>query len=404
MEEYMEGIRTLAQSCDCGIHHNCILIEKICIEKGAFEEAAAYMKQKGFIKGVIIADENTFAAAGEALSRALAGYGMEIVICLINPDENGDVLADEKSIVQALLEIPPDTDVLVAAGTGTLHDIVRFCSAKMRIPFISIPTAPSVDGFTSMGAPLIVRGIKKTFQMNAPIAVFADVDVLLKAPKELIAAGFGDMIAKYTSLADWRFGHLAAGEPYCPLVANMTRKSLDLAVTSIEQIAKGEEEGVRLLMEALIKSGLAMIIFGRSHPASGGEHHLSHYWEMEFIRQKWPAVLHGAKVGVSTALLSDLYKRKLLEALRNLEGMARNSAANEKIVINISGNLEEIINLYSALPEAYQIRSWLEALEGESFPGQLGIDKDLLQNSLSEAHHLRDRFTALKFLNEFVIS
>ena len=75
-------------------------------------------------------------------------------------------------------------------GAGTLHDIVRFCSDKTTKPFISIPTAPSVDGFTSMGAPLIVRGVKKTFQTAAPIGVFADIDVL-KVAQSRVVGGSG---------------------------------------------------------------------------------------------------------------------------------------------------------------------------------------------------------------------
>jgi glycerol-1-phosphate dehydrogenase [NAD(P)+] len=402
MEKYMEDIRDLARTCQCGNPHNYIPIEKISIGKGALAEAAAYLQEKAFKKGVIIADEKTFAAAGEGLSQSLDRTGIKLIVSLIRPDENGDVAADEKSLVQALLEIPSDTDVIFAVGAGTLHDIARFCSAKMDIPFISVPTAPSVDGFTSIGAPLIVKGVKKTFQMTSPIAVFADLDILLKAPKKMIAAGFGDMIAKFTSLADWRFGHLAAGEPYCPLVAEMTRQSLDSCIASIDPIAKGKEEGIRLLIEALIKSGLAMLVFGQSHPASGGEHHLSHFWEMAFLKQNRPAVLHGAKVGVSAALLSDIYKQEFIEFLKNPVKWERNSAANKNIVKNINDHLEEILDLYSAIPGAFQIRGWLEALGGESFPKQLGIDRGLVENSLSEAHHLRDRFTALKFLNEVI--
>lgn len=404
MKGYLEEVKTLFHSCSCGNHHHPIPVERICIEKGALSKAADFIEEKKFHHCVIIADEKTFAAAGETLSVTLTNAGIEAVICVIHPDENGDVLADERSIVQALLAVPLDTDVLLAVGAGTIHDIVRFCSAKMNIPFISIPTAPSVDGFTSLGAPLIVRGQKKTFQMASPISVFADMDILLKAPMKLLAAGSGDVMAKYTSLADWRFGHLAAGEPFCPTVANMTRSSLDSVTASIEKIAQRDEAGVRLLMEALIQSGLAMLIFGQSHPASGGEHHLSHFWEIEFIKLKRPAVLHGAKVGVTTAMISDLYRNQFLEALKNLGGMGQYLGNNEKSVKNVLENLEEIRSLYSALPEGDKIRSWLEALGGECFPEQLGIEQSLVEKSLAEAHQLRNRFTALKFLNEVVLS
>ncbi len=122
----------------------------------------------------------------------------------------GDVIADEEALIEAMLGIPQNADSIIAVGAGTIHDIARFASYKMAKPFISIPTAPSVDGFNSMGAPVVIKGVKTTYQMHSPIAVFADINVLQKAPKEMIAAGFGDMIGKYTSLADWKFSHLIA--------------------------------------------------------------------------------------------------------------------------------------------------------------------------------------------------
>src|SRR5690606_41679685 len=106
-------------------------------------------------------------------------------------------------------------------GSGTIQDITRFCSGKIGKPFISIPTAPSVDRFTSLGAPIIVRGFNETAQTVAPIALFADINILRKAPTEMIAAGFEDMIAKFTSLADWKFVVLLNNEPYCPLVESL---------------------------------------------------------------------------------------------------------------------------------------------------------------------------------------
>ncbi|MEH7095726.1 sn-glycerol-1-phosphate dehydrogenase [Neobacillus vireti] len=404
MEKIITEMMRLANSCHCGNHHNQIPIETILVGKNVLGEAAAYMEKKSFKKAVIIADEQTFRVAGEKLTNHLSTTKVGYSTCLLQPDENNDVVADEKSLVQALLETSQETDVILAVGSGTIHDIARFTSTKMKIPFISVPTAPSVDGFTSMGAPLIVRGMKKTFQMMAPIAVFADLNVLKNAPKKMIAAGFGDMLAKYTSLADWKFGQMTYGESYCPLVANITREALHLCVENTDKIAAADEEGIRILIEALIHSGLAMLLFGQSHPASGGEHHLSHYWEMEFLRQNRPQVLHGAKVGVAVALLADVYEREFIPSislLRKLDDTIK-TLEDYSIVRNIKENIEEIKAVYAAIPKASQLRELIEKVGGETLPGQLGIDGNLVMRGLTEAHHLRDRFTALKFLNEVI--
>jgi glycerol-1-phosphate dehydrogenase [NAD(P)+] len=400
VEEYIRELMTLAHKCDCGNDHNSIPIEKIVVANGAFADAAVFVRNKAFKHAHLIADENTFHAAGKQLSHHLTEENIGFSVCLIQPDANNDVVADEKSLVQALLELPQEADAILAVGAGTLHDIARFTSAKTGVPFISVPTAPSVDGFTSLGAPLIIRGVKTTFQMTAPMALFADLAVLKNSPQKMIAAGFGDMLAKYTSLADWKFGHLVNGESYCPLAAKITREALESCVERVEKISIGDEAGIRILIEALIKSGLAMLLFGQSHPASGGEHHLSHYWEMEFLQQNRPAVLHGAKVGFSTSLLADIYKKEFIEYITNSERLA--SLADHQLVKNIIANSLEITALYNEIPSSSQLGGLLAKLGGATLPKQLGIDDDLVTRSLSEAHNLRNRFTALKFLNEAV--
>jgi glycerol-1-phosphate dehydrogenase [NAD(P)+] len=406
MERIINEILALSKGCECGNNHIQIPIERIVVDNGALGETLTYIKEKSYKHAVLVADENTFNEAGKMLAHLFKEAKIDYSLCIINPDENNDVVADETSIVQLLVETPHEADVLIAVGSGTIHDIVRFCGFKTGIPFISIPTAASVDGFTSLGAPLIVRGVKKTYQTSSPIAVFADLTVLTRAPKNMTAAGFGDMIAKCTSLVDWKFGHLAAGEPYCPLAARITKEALDSCIENVDLIAEGNEKGVRVLIEALIKSGLAMLLFGQSHPASGGEHHLSHFWEMEFLRQKKSQVLHGAKVGVSTPLLANLYKSKCVALLEgNINDIDQSeSITNLEIFTKIKENREEIIANVKALPDSIQLQELVRRAGGATMPQQLGIDDELVNSSLHKAHHLRDRFTLLKFLNECVKS
>jgi glycerol-1-phosphate dehydrogenase [NAD(P)+] len=400
MNRTLIEIKALSKQCHCGNDHNDIPIETIMISDDALQQVVIYLQRKRYQTVALIVDQHTFEAAGRQLSALLQGEQIHHTTCFIQPDENGDVIADEASIVQALLEIPHDVDAILAVGSGTIHDITRFCSYKMKVPFISVPTAPSVDGFTSMGAPLIIRGVKKTIQAQAPIAVFADISVLKQAPKQMIAAGFGDMIAKYTSLIDWRFGHLVAGEPYCPLVDKITQESLQECVNNIEKIAAAEEEGVQILMNALLQSGIAMLIMGQSYPASGGEHHLSHYWEMEFLRRKKPQVLHGTKVGVSTSLIAEVYTNHFLILLNDLR--ENKALLGNKTIELLERNRQKIKEWFGSLPSPSELRLMMERVGGACTPEQLGIDQELVDRSLKEAYHLRDRFTILRFLNEFV--
>jgi len=374
----------------CSCEHKHTLHEDvgpIVIEAFAATHAAPFLRQRNFMEVVVVADENTFNAAGKDLINQLEIYGINYVVCLINPNGQEDVVADEPSIVQVMLTIEPSMCAcLIAVGSGTIHDIVRFIGFKMNIPFVSIPTAPSVDGFMSKGAPLIIRGEKKTIPAAAPIAIFADLNVLMKAPKRLVAAGFGDMIGKYTSLFDWSFSHLTAGEPYCLAAANITAQALESCVTYAHEIAAHSEKGMQVLMKALMESGFAMILFGQSHPASGAEHHLSHYWEMSFLREGKKQLLHGAKVGVASAEISQLYHQ--IAKSHFLDHYANGSKIKEEL---------------SFVPSPQRIRELLSLVGGACTIEQLGISPQLLARSLKEADQVRNRHTLLKAWNSQTI-
>lgn len=385
MTDFVAAIRQAASSIE-GVDGQSVDICPVILESGAIGQVGPFLQNRGFNRIVIAADTNTHAVGGQALLQSVTGAGVSAQVVIITPDHQGDVIADEKSIVQLILELKSyAADAVVALGSGTLHDLARFSAYSVGIPFVSVPTAPSVDGFNSKGAPLIIRGDKKTIQSIGPAAIFADLDLLTQAPTAMIAAGFGDMLGKYTSLFDWKFGHLAGNEPYSDIVADITRNALEQCVQHIDEIAKRSPEGIRILTQGLIESGFAMLLFGQSHSASGAEHHLSHYWEMEFLRQGRRAVLHGAKVGVACAEISRLY-----HLLADTDSLPVESTHKKAI-------LEEI----AQIPEPDTIRIYLRQVGGPAVVEELGVNQDLLVQSLREADHIRsNRYTLLRAYNE----
>ncbi|OMF22254.1 sn-glycerol-1-phosphate dehydrogenase [Paenibacillus sp. FSL H8-0548] len=358
----------------------------VVLEAGAISKVAPYLKESLYHKVIIVADETTYAIAGHSLEVSIHAAGIDVHVSIIKPNLQGDVIADEASLVQLMLDIKSQAaEAVIAVGSGTLHDIARFSGYTTNVPFISLPTAPSVDGFNSKGAPVILRGDKITIQSIGPSAIFADLDILVQAPSALVAAGFGDMLGKFTSLFDWKFGALAGGEPYSQVVADLTEKALLLCVEHVDEIAKRSPEGIRLLTDALLTSGFAMLLFGQSHSASGAEHHLSHYWEMEFLRLERRQILHGAKVGVACAEISSFYHELASGDLSFLT--AEQQEATRKLI--------------SQIPDQQTIRQLIEAVGGPTEPKQLGIDAALLERSLREAHRIRpNRYTLLRTFNE----
>lgn len=413
--------------CDCGQKHE-IPIHRIVIERDALSEAVGYVKETGYEEVTLVADVNTYAVAGEKLRSLLEDGQVKVGLSLIRDNAMGEVAADEEAIVQLMLDTSTTSQVLLAVGTGTIHDIVRFVSHRTKRPFLSVPTAPSVDGFASVGAPLIVRGFKQTIPCSAPEAIFADLDILAAAPQAMIAAGVGDMLGKHTSLADWSLGRVLLDEHYCELSARLTLEAVELCTDHLEEIAQRTELGLRRLMEGLILSGLSMLLVGHSRPASGAEHHLSHYWEMVLLQQRRRALLHGAKVGVATVLMAQRYQAMLEltadeAAARLAQGQAPSAQTDAERIRAAYGAMAEAIiaenasammvdaralqariaarwgdvqSIARAVPVPEQLAAWLAAVQGPAAPDQLGVEPALVEASLQDALFVRNRFTILR--------
>lgn len=354
----------------------------VVVSNGALDALVDYVGDQPIMTILLVVDEHTFAAAGKELDLKLKQKGLKPIVHCLLPNDLGDVIADEQTIVDLLIQVNTHVDCLVAVGSGTIHDVVRFVSAKIEKPFISCPTAPSVDGFNSKGAPIIVKGVKTTYQTLAPVALFADLSILAQAPIELIAAGFGDMIGKFTSLTDWQAGTLIADEPFNQEVYQLTKAALDSCVEHAEAIGNRELNGIEALMNALLISGTAMSIFGASHPASGAEHHLSHYWEMTYLEENKKQLFHGAKVARASLIITQFYKEIVRASL--LE-----ESTQERI---------ELVELIDQLPDPAEISKLLRLAGWHQ--EQAPIDEELIQLSLLKAYHLRDRWTLLRYYHE----
>ena len=238
------------------------------VSSDAGSSLADFLRSRGISRLLVLCDGNTYRAYGEALEADLERASLSRATVRL---ESPPVLATEERVVESFIGLSPEIEAVCSVGGGTVTDIGRFLAHRGKRPFISVPTAASVDGFYSIGAPLILKGVKRTVICRPPDALFADPAVLLQAPRSLSASGLGDLIGKITSWADWNLGALLWDEPYDPGISDRLR---DIAIRSMKlapRLSAPSQKDAADLLSLLIESGACMVDAGESRPASGAD-------------------------------------------------------------------------------------------------------------------------------------
>ena len=292
--------------CRCGKSHICP-IDSVVIGKGACESLKELCKEYNDI--LLVADVNTFAVGGD---KVVGMLGEKIGGRVIFETAKGEVLVpDEKALAAIEAEITDKTDLIIGIGSGVINDLCKHVSYNAGLRYYIVATAPSMDGYASKGAALILDGMKVTTNADVPKAIIGDVDMLKTAPMDMIRAGYGDIIGKYSCLNDWKLSHLVNGEYICEDVLSATYEEVEKMVQWAERLIKREEDAVASLMQALVAVGILMAYVGNSRPASGSEHHFSHYFEIVGIVRGEEYLPHGVDVCYS-AIETAKIRKKLL--------------------------------------------------------------------------------------------
>ena len=276
---------------------------KACtIGPGATDAAAEMFKSlfPGAKKAIAIVDPRTKAVAGDRVKALLAAAGVEVAEHVINPDGSDfhatyDKVEEVRDAIAAA-----GSPVPVAVGSGTINDLVKRGSGELDLSYMVVGTAASMDGYTSFGAAITKDGMKQTLACKAPLGCIVDSAVAAAAPKEMTASGYADLIAKIPAGADWILADTIGSEAIHPLAWKLVQGPLRETLSNPKGCASGDEREVRKLCEGLVMSAFAMQAMGSSRPASGTEHQISHYWDMEDLCFGGRPVSHGFKVGLGT--------------------------------------------------------------------------------------------------------
>ena len=249
---------------------------------------------------IIVDDPSTKSVAGDAVAAALKAAGVAVSEHVINPDGSWfhatyDKVEEVRDAIAASGGAAP-----VAVGSGTINDLVKRASEELGIRYIVVGTAASMDGYTAAGAAITKDGMKQTLGCRAPLGCVVDSAIAARAPREMTASGYADLIAKIPAGADWIIADLVGSEAIHPLAWKLVQGPLRDTLANPAGCASGDEREIRKLCEGLVMSGFAMQAMVSSRPASGTEHQISHYWDMEDLCVDGRPVSHGFKVGVGT--------------------------------------------------------------------------------------------------------
>ena len=410
------------KNCQCGKQH--IFTSKVITEKGAINKLPLILRELKANSAFIIADKNTYTAAGKSVVDILNKNGAQTYEYVFN----NDILEPcESNVGLALMKFNPQCDVVIGIGSGVINDISKIVANVSGKKYIIVATAPSMDGYASATSSMTMQGLKISLGSKCANVIIGDTDILCNAPVKMMISGLGDMLAKYVSICEWRISNLINGEYYCEEIANLVRSSLKKCVDNAEGLLKRDENAVKVVFEGLIICGAAMKFAGLSRPASGIEHYLSHIWDMRGVEFSTPVELHGIQCAVGTLISIKLYeklknitpnKEKALEYVNNFdfsawsetlraflgkgaESMIALEAKEQKynleshqkrleIIIDKWGEIQNIIN--EELPTLNETIALFDKVGLPKTMGELSISEEILPLTFKAAKDIRDKY------------
>lgn len=289
------------------------LPREVVVGNNTLDQIGEICKRLGFQQSaLIVMGPKTLEIAGKKVTDILKDAGLSVDHLVVTSCNIKDIVFVEEKIA----DIKPE--VVLGIGGGTKIDVAKISSSHKDVPFISVPTTAAHDGIAS---PLVsLKGLDKPYSLmaQAPMAIVADTNVIINSSYRFTASGCADVLSKLTSVRDWKLAHEVKDEYYGEYAANLALMSAKLMVRNAKEVQAKSEEGLRVLLEALISCGVAMSIAGSSRPCSGSEHLFSHALDQMLPK---PA-LHGEQCGVGAIMMARLHNinwRQVRDTLKRVE-------------------------------------------------------------------------------------
>jgi glycerol-1-phosphate dehydrogenase [NAD(P)+] len=388
-----------------------------------------FRQQFGELPAVIVADTNTFEAAGQTVFDALQRDNQSIEP-FIYSDPN--LYAEHKYVAELVESLKSHDAIPVAVGSGSINDLVKLAAHEVARPYMCVATAASMDGYTAFGASITQNGSKQTFFCPAPKAVIADLDIISVAPGDMNSWGYADLVAKVTAGADWMLSDAMGAEPVHAEAWKIIQTGLRELITEPAGVPARRPASISRLVEGLMLAGFAMQAAKNSRAASGAEHQFSHLWDMQHHAHQGKAPSHGFKVGIGTLAITALYEFLFEQPLERLDvdvcceawpdemaitKMIRERFSEGDLTVvalqetrakwidrrELSEQLKKLRTMWPTLKERLrkqllpfkELKQMLSDAGAPVEPEQIGISRERLRDSFWMSYFIRRRFTAL---------
>ncbi len=408
--------------CACGAVHTCDIKRVVCGKNAVAAVPELLAGQRGL---VLVTDGNTAPLAGDALAATLADAGHPVRRAHFDTTEV--VVPNEDAVAFIQAQLDATVTALVGVGSGVINDLCKYVAAEAGLPYLIVATAPSMDGYASKGAAMILGGMKVTTSAPPPAWIVGDTALLATAPADMLRSGIGDLLGKFSCLNDWKLSALINGETFCQSIYDQTMARARETARDIEAVLARDEEAVGRLFEGLVDVGVAMALAGNSRPASGSEHHLSHFYEIVGLQRGVEYLPHGIDVGYgalvtcrlrsmvrqglpeSTPFDPDLWRRKVgvvygptaasVAELQAKTGFYDEAARARRLDV-IRRRWDDICTLLAEAPDGDEIAAMLTRAGFTEQEYYRTYGSRMIGESIVWAKDLKDRYTLFNMLED----
>lgn len=361
-----------------------------------------------------------------------AAYGQRLFKALVN-DKNNQITefvwknaqCSDKGVAE-VQAATADAEVLIAVGSGTINDTVKYACYLDDKPYSVFATSP-MNAYSTATASVSFDGFKRSISCRGAEGVFFDLSVLSACPPRLISAAFADVICRTTAQVDWLMSHLLFDTSYTQTPYTLLAYDEPDMIANADKMLSGDLDSLGMLTRISAIMGLGTRFTNTTHSGSMAEHQISHFIDM-FAGDKHPRSSHGEQVGVATITMSQLQNNVLnnstapimtptsipLEQLEHRFGLEISSNMIEQTKAKaITESSADALNqrfsdewdsirstLKSAMLPFDQLHSAMQAAGCQISATDLELDLEFYREAVAGARYIRDRFSMLDLVDD----